>query len=140
MKYADQIISFVCDDIRREVGNKRSLMGIYDDVVVESVPTLMPKICLAVSFRKVKKVFISVKSIRVTLKNPDGGKTEIPEFNPPANSKIGLNHNLDLFVIPFKIDQTGTYTWEIRFNNEEEPVFCHEFLVRTASDQKEPKK
>ncbi len=137
MKYADQIITIVCDDIRREVGNKRSLMGIYDDIIVESIPQLMPKICLAVSFRKIKKAFNSIKSIKVVLRSPSNEKAEIPELTPPGNLKIGRHYNMDLFVIPFKIDQVGKFVWEVRFNEEQKPAVSHEFVVRTINKPKE---
>ena len=130
MKYADEVITIVCDDIRREIGNKRSIMGVYDDIVVESVPIMMSKICLSVSFRKIKKTFKSVKSIIVSLKNPNGDKIELPEMVPPGNILIGGTYNMDIFVVPFKVEKTGTYTWALRFNGEEKPTIVHKTDVR----------
>jgi hypothetical protein len=40
-----------CDDIREEVGNKRSLMGIYHgEMFVQSVPILLPRLCFYINF------------------------------------------------------------------------------------------
>src|ERR1700743_2371862 len=39
-----------CDDIRAEVGNKTSLMGIYGgDMMVPSFPAIVPKLCAHIS-------------------------------------------------------------------------------------------
>lgn len=41
-----------CDDIRQEVGNKLSLMGIYGaNLVVPSFPTVLPKLCCVFNVR-----------------------------------------------------------------------------------------
>lgn len=38
-----------CDDIRQEVGNKRSIIGIYSATLyVPSLPAILPKLCIAV--------------------------------------------------------------------------------------------
>lgn len=38
-----------CDDIREETGNKVSYMGIYGgELMVDSLPTVLPKLCAAV--------------------------------------------------------------------------------------------
>lgn len=43
------IISQFCDDIRRETGNKYSLMGCYgNELLVEKLPVLLPKLCVQV--------------------------------------------------------------------------------------------
>lgn len=41
--------SIFCDDIRHEVGRKMSMMGIYSgELQVAAIPTLLPKLCIAV--------------------------------------------------------------------------------------------
>lgn len=40
-----------CDDIRMEVGNKISLIGVYGGVLqVPSIPALLPKLCIQTNF------------------------------------------------------------------------------------------
>lgn len=40
-----------CDDIREEVGNKRSLMGIYQgEMFIQSLPVLLPRLCFYISY------------------------------------------------------------------------------------------
>ena len=41
------LITLVCDDVRSEVGNKLSLMGLYDEeMIVPAFPTRLPRITL----------------------------------------------------------------------------------------------
>lgn len=43
------VIAQFCDDIRREVGNKYSLMGCYgDEMVIDKLPVVLPKLCVQV--------------------------------------------------------------------------------------------
>lgn len=46
-----RIETVFCDDIREEVGNKRSLMGIYhSEMFVHDFPTVLPRLCFYVTF------------------------------------------------------------------------------------------
>lgn len=39
-----------CDDVRHELGNKMSMMGIYgSDLVVPQVPVILPKLCAVIT-------------------------------------------------------------------------------------------
>lgn len=41
-----------CDDVRQEVGNKYSMMGIYgSNLIVPSFPTVLPKLCCTFNVR-----------------------------------------------------------------------------------------
>lgn len=41
-----------CDDVRQEVGNKLSIMGIYGaNLIVPSYPTVLPKLCCVFNVR-----------------------------------------------------------------------------------------
>ena len=50
-KVADKITTIICDDIRREIGNKDSLMGIYQDVIILSIPGILPRLSLMAFLR-----------------------------------------------------------------------------------------
>ncbi|WP_441347693.1 DUF6941 family protein [Sinimarinibacterium sp. CAU 1509] len=44
------VTAIFCDDIRTEMGNKLSYMGVYSsDLVVQSMPKTLPKLCVAVT-------------------------------------------------------------------------------------------
>lgn len=46
-----RIETIFCDDIREEVGNKRSLMGVYSgELLIQSVPVLLPRLCFYITF------------------------------------------------------------------------------------------
>ena len=128
-KIAEIIYTIACDDIRHEMGNKVSLMGIYDDLVVDEVPILLPKIHLAIIIRKLKFKF---KTILVTFKNPNGDVIDLPEFKLRPNSKIGSNHNMNICIAPLKIEKPGKFVWEIKIDGEKKPSFKHEMIVRSS--------
>lgn len=136
MRIADKIITIVCDDIRHEMGNKMSIMGMYDDLIVKDVPNIIPKINLAVLLKKLRKKFTS---IRVSLKSPDGESIELPEMSPSPGIKTGTNYNMDICVAPLKIEKLGTFVWELRFDGEEKPSITHEMNIRTLDNPKPPK-
>ena len=118
-KIADKIYTLVCDDVRHEIGNKLSVIGIYDEVVVRKIPTILPKINLALF---IKGLRYKIKSVSVSLRRPDGEVLEIPEIKISPNSKLGSNHTFDLCFAPLKIDEPGTFVWEIRVDGENELV------------------
>lgn len=40
------MVALFCDDVRNEVGNKLSLMGVYgQDLLLREFPTTLPKLC-----------------------------------------------------------------------------------------------
>lgn len=40
------VVAQFCDDIRREIGNKYSLIGCYsDELIVDKFPAVLPKLC-----------------------------------------------------------------------------------------------
>ncbi len=44
MRYLEVIY---CDDVRQEVGNKQSLIGVYPgDLYLEALPAVLPKLCM----------------------------------------------------------------------------------------------
>lgn len=57
-----------CDDIREEVGSKRSLMGIYQaEMFVSSMPVILPKLCAYVNLtfpngKEISKIEVKIVS------------------------------------------------------------------------------
>jgi hypothetical protein len=125
-KIAEKIYTLICDDIRHEVGNKISLIGLYDNIVVRETPIILPKINLAILLKGLKQ---EIRTIKVDLKRPNGEIIDLPEFKMPPNAKIGSNHNLDLCVAPLKIDAPGKFVWEIRIDGEDKPSLKHDMIV-----------
>lgn len=68
-----RIETVFCDDIREEVGNKRSLMGIYQgEMFIQSMPALLPRLCFYVNF----VCNISVQLEKVEFKVVKGAEEE----------------------------------------------------------------
>lgn len=73
IRYLDVIY---CDDIRNEVGNKFSLMGIYTRELTIPNPLLLPKLCIAVKVvTDINDPFASI-TVRVVKIN-NGEETEL---------------------------------------------------------------
>jgi hypothetical protein len=53
------VIAQFCDDIRREIGGKYSMMGIYgDELIADKLPIVLPKFCIQIrAVTPVEKVF-----------------------------------------------------------------------------------
>jgi hypothetical protein len=65
--------AIICDDIRQEVGNKISLIGIYaKDIFVTKIPFTLPKLCFAINYNNIK-----------------GGDTFSIELSDPSGERLG---------------------------------------------------
>lgn len=65
--------AIICDDIRQEVGNKISLIGIYSkDIFVTKIPFTFPKLCFAINYGYIK-----------------GGDTFSIELSGPSGKRLG---------------------------------------------------
>lgn len=75
---ARQVDVLFCDDIREEVGNKVSYMGIYTSVLqVQSMPSLLGKLCVVVRLQSdLKKPFEQIE-IRIV---KEKGREEVEEL------------------------------------------------------------
>ena len=136
MKIANKISSILCDDVRHEVGNKTSLMGIYDkDIIFSNLPALLPKLCL---FVRLEEVGTNFQECKVTLKTP--------EMDPiHLNIKIAETHtgeNVSLFAIfsPFRAKCAGQAQFEVRFDDRKRPSHVYKFKIAKVSDKKNSKK
>ena len=74
------MVAVVCDDIRPEVGNKVSFMGIYgQELVVPSFPATLPKLCAAVYVRTLTSDPFRRLTVRVQKDDTELGQIEIPQ-------------------------------------------------------------
>jgi len=81
----------LCDDVRNEVGNKLSFMGVYGpELWVGKVPALMPHLCFVVMLDRIEQSFISAKA-RVTL--PGGEPVVLPIQTGPG-PQPGSHHTI----------------------------------------------
>lgn len=125
-KMAKEELVVLCDDIRDETGNKKSLMGVYsNNVIFKSVPATLPRICLYITLREIKRTF---KSIHVKTKFP---KTKPQSFDlkglPP--NKLGQTVSMGVIISPFKVEVPGNARFEIRFDDDEKPSLIYKFTI-----------
>lgn len=132
LKIAKNVHFIICDDIRQEVGNKISLMGIYDDLVVPKIPIVLRSFSIVIFLQK---LILPFDKIVLTLKFPEG---KINEFtlDGPKNAKKGKNINLILGLAPLAINSEGKVTIIIRLPDDDERKIEHSFEIRLAEKKK----
>lgn len=96
-----------CDDIRHELGNKISLIGIYGaDLLVPEVPAIIPKLCIyAQLYGELDKTFDDRVELKVTL-NDEVIATSVStpatsSLKPRQFQKIGAQ----IVIAPFIIEE-----------------------------------
>jgi len=113
------VYHLVCEDIRQEVGNKRSLIGIFQsDILYFPIPSVIPKLCYHLIISNVK----SGDKIKIHLLNPDNEKLlqlEEAEFDIPKGKKF-KKCIFELLFSGIKIEKEGEYTLAIVFNEDNE--------------------
>lgn len=124
MKIAEQINTLICDDIREEIGNKTSYIGVYHDIIVEKIPLLLPKLSIAVRLNKVKK---DISKFKLVIKLPD--KDPIVHSRE-VGTVVKRNMNIHFALCPFPIDVTGSLVFEISFNDDEKPSIIHSAEIK----------
>lgn len=131
-KIAKKTFTLLCDDVRKEVGNKYSFMGVYGKkIIVSRIPAVLSKICLVVMLDDVKQdaIFGEVQF------RQDGAETIKLKFNLSKKSK-DIDVNLILVASPFKIEKAGIITIEIYFFDEEKPSITHKVIVEEGPTEK----
>lgn len=127
----------LCDDIRQEVNNKKSLMGLYGDVVtLQYVETGPPTIAirLGVSIRcsvETREDRPTQFELRVT---PPTGIEDIVTVQPIASSKdehATPGVDISLIADQFLLAQPGLYTFRVKFlrDGTEKATFAREIRI-----------
>ena len=132
MDIAKKYTVLLCDDVRNEVGNKLSVMGIYGpELWLGKIPALMPKLCFVVMLEHIERSFVSAKA-RVSM--PGNDPVELPIQALPG-PQPGSNHTIIVALAPAKIGQEGRARFELFLENEATPQVVHEFLIREHKQQ-----
>ncbi len=120
------IHTVICDDIRVEVANKFSYMGIYEkDIVVPTLPLKVPKICF-IQFLLLEKGKYRVRQILMSPTKEIGRV----DFNEQANV-ISDTENF-VFRSAFEnitIDELGEYQLQLYFDDQLAPDLTHKFKI-----------
>lgn len=76
-------ISLFCEDIREEVGGKRSLMGVFDtDLIVPHFPIVIPKLAVLIRLIVPSDFVVGVLTWKIYF---PGDKIESPAFKTEGN-------------------------------------------------------
>jgi hypothetical protein len=123
----------LCDDIRHEVGDKFSLIGVYGShVYVAQLPFLFPKLSVAVSYRQVK----GGDTFSMTLQDPTGQIIGNPIMSEVPKEVKGLTRFMIFGVFPpLRVTQAGLYSLTIVINQDEATTGQVEFVIQ-AADQR----
>ncbi len=107
----------ICDDIREELGNKVSMIGVYQkDIFVPKFPFIFPKLCFVINYENVK-----------------GGDTFLIEFFDPSKKQLGKSisggtpKNIERYArfqihavySPLKVEKEGEYKLTVMINDDE---------------------
>ena len=108
----------ICDDIREEIKNKVTLVGIYtDSIYVSKIPYSFPKLCFFTQYSNIR----AGDRFSVELIDPVGKKLGKPIngiIQPPLDKPIKKIRLLGIYS-PLKIEQEGTYSLIITFEEDE---------------------
>lgn len=115
------ISAIFCDDIRMEVGNKLSMIGVYNGVMlVPAFPITLPKLCIALSARTDGRnpfkqlVFRVLKGEELLVEVPIPIEA-FPEIQVPLAGDVAINPNDrlqvcngNIVISPFVVDKPTT--------------------------------
>ncbi len=91
---AEIVYQLFCDDVRLEVGNKFSLMGIFQDIYVQQLPVGLPKMAVITQWRGKGDFSSEVRILTPDRKNVLAG-------SPPTRFQIpegGFANNVNFFI------------------------------------------
>jgi hypothetical protein len=130
-------ITIVCDDIRRETGNKISLMGLYDDAIVhKEFPASLAKLCIFQRWidTSLKKTdIIRLELIGGPLQEPISAECRLdPEHYSPAATKLQVT----VALAPFFILKPGEIELVTYFAGSDEVAHRHKLEIRADPNLK----
>ena len=115
MRYLEVIY---CDDVRQEVGNKQSLIGVYPgDLYLEALPAVLPRLCMVATL--VLPAAECYESLRIKAMQGEHCLFESGDIPPPGDvviegAQAGDNDwdeepmmrlSLVLVLSPFQVDE-----------------------------------
>ena len=125
-----------CDDIKEEVGNKLSFMGVYSaDLTVPVVPIILNKLCTVV--RAVADKSEPFESLNVSIFQGDDsaelistGPIALPSLNPDSMESPLQVVQLTFMLTPFQIDKETTV--RVKATTEREELISAGLRIRVA--------
>lgn len=124
--------AIICDDIRHEVGNKFSLIGVYgSDIYPASMPFLFPKLSFAIAYKHLK----GGDTFLVQLVDPSGNvlKDTISGQVPKELASLRRFMIFGSFP-PMLLEKSGSYKLVIVINEDEENAQEVSFAIKAAAE------
>ena len=119
----------ICDDIRQEIGNKHSFIGINGpSLLVTKIPYVFPKLCFVIFCEDIKGGDV----FSIELKNPSSeqlGNTITGSV--PEQIKGHIKFQMIAVFSPLNVEKEGEYKLEITYNNNDKWRYEINFVVET---------
>jgi len=125
--------AIICDDIRHEMGDKFSLIGIYgSDIHVAQLPFLFPKFCVAIAYRNMQ----SGDGFSISLRDPLDqvlGQT----IRGTAPKEVDISGRFMIFNVfpPLQVQEPGLYKLVITINEDVENQKEVPFAIKSGQDR-----
>jgi len=117
----------ICDDIRREINRKVTLVGVYQDVIgVPAFPFTLPQLCILTKWDTSKK---PVKNFEMKIIQPDK-KVIGPVIGELGSSLEDKKRTLiQVGIIPFQIPAAGKYEIVMKINKKTHKIGTFEIAL-----------
>jgi hypothetical protein len=122
MKSAQLVYCIVCDDVRLEMGNKLSLMGVFENVFLPGFPSVLLKFAIVNHWEGVGQYETQVKIV-----NPDRREVVASVPSTFMIENQGYADNVTFFT-NVSFDRPGAYSVLILINGKqvaEKRLFIH---------------
>jgi hypothetical protein len=132
------------DDIRHELGNKQSLIGIYEGkMFVPTFPIVLPKLCVTVwavtpidkPFKALRLQLLSGENVLVDQPLPVESLQALVEPASPDNPKV-ISARASLQISPYQVE--GPVTLRLRIQTEEEDLKAGALAIELAAQNPGP--
>jgi hypothetical protein len=125
--------AIICEDIRHEIGDKFSLIGIYgSDIHVAQLPFLFPKLCVAISYKNMQ----GGDTFSIGLKDPsDQPLAEMVLGTVPKEVEGPSRFMVFNVFPPLQIQESGTHKLVIVINEDHENQKEVPLVIKSGEDR-----
>ena len=138
----------VCDDIREEVGGKKSLIGVYNnEIVCDELPATLSQLCIRAcvstsSNKPFEKLFFEI-----SLPNQSPIKLACPpetlestKAETSGDNSEGFSYVMDMVAAPFQLMAEGKLVVSAFVNNRKRKIGSIRIRKRIAETDTAPRK
>lgn len=122
MKTAQLVYSIICDDVRIEMGNKLSLMGVFENIFMQSFPSTLLKFSIVNHWVGAGQFETHVKVLA-----PDRKEVVVSSPSKFTIENNGYADNVTFFS-NVTFDRSGSHIVQIYIDSQiaaERPLFVH---------------